>query len=553
MALARRRGRQRATVRSLLSWTTRLETSLLFDRLRRQRLRPRLLDWVALASLALACEKDAAPLAQVRIIVDTDLPVEAFAVRLRLDVYSSSGAWIDSRDIGASSASDWPMSFTVFAPDDAARTALVRLRAYPEGALRDYLGERFIPLPSDAADPAGLVSAPPGSGAPRLVIAGTDVTPLREPDPSIAIDRLLVTQMIPGTITTSPVVLRGACAGTMADIISAFTCVDAESPFVAATAVASIDVPSPSVTGSFGAPVECTIPPRGASTSVDGAPLFDEEACVAGGAFVFGSKLASTSGDAASVEQLASTPLRLAQIGPLLVDRFEVTVGRWRRALGDGFRSPDQSPPVNDGPLDVLSADGGASTWSSRPMDREGFPLNNVTWGAARAFCRFSGGDLPTEAQWEWIATAAGRPFKSAYAWGDSPPTCDGVVYGRGNVGVAGVGTGACRSTPVSPGPADEASAALDVTPGAGIHNLGGNVSEWTLDSALPMNSACWWRAAVREPQCQQAGSTHRARRGGAWSYPPALLGAEGRFGVETRNNVYFDLGFRCVRAGTAP
>src|SRR5262249_50985005 len=66
------------------------------------------------------------------------------ASSLRIDVYDPNGKWLDSRDIGRPGVGDWPASFGLYSEDeDNDRLLLVRLRAYPEGRLRDYNGERF--------------------------------------------------------------------------------------------------------------------------------------------------------------------------------------------------------------------------------------------------------------------------------------------------------------------------------------------------------------------------------------------------------------------------
>ena len=62
--------------------------------------------------------------------------------------------------------SDWPTSFSVVSRDEQGpRDVLVRLRAYPEGKARDYLGERYVERPTFvepyARDDAELCASPP--------------------------------------------------------------------------------------------------------------------------------------------------------------------------------------------------------------------------------------------------------------------------------------------------------------------------------------------------------------------------------------------------------
>src|SRR5262249_4338483 len=94
--------------------------------------------------------------------------------------------------------------------------------------------------PAGAAAPPGLPPPPAGDVPPepnpRLVTNGADVTPSSEPLPAATVDRLVRVRLVPGVAGTLPVVLRGACAGTMAKLSAAsatqvavgdaLTCVD---------------------------------------------------------------------------------------------------------------------------------------------------------------------------------------------------------------------------------------------------------------------------------------------------------------------------------------
>src|SRR5690606_8583193 len=92
------------------------------------------------------CQEPLPPLAEALMIVDTDAAVPHAVNRLRVDLYRDDGVWFDSRDIAQPDPRDWPVSFSVFSDDETTeRSVWVRLRAYPEGRVRDYLGERFRP------------------------------------------------------------------------------------------------------------------------------------------------------------------------------------------------------------------------------------------------------------------------------------------------------------------------------------------------------------------------------------------------------------------------
>src|SRR5262249_34688970 len=94
------------------------------------------------------------PRGEALIVVDTDLAVPRFAGQLRIDVYSADARhWYESRVVTLLDPREWPASFSVYSPDGE-RVALVRLRAYPAGKERDYLGERYLPRPVGLAPTA---------------------------------------------------------------------------------------------------------------------------------------------------------------------------------------------------------------------------------------------------------------------------------------------------------------------------------------------------------------------------------------------------------------
>src|SRR5688572_1979289 len=119
-----------------------------------------------------ALEREAPPLPEVLVVVDTNLPAPLVAGRLRVDLYTEEGTWFDSSDFGRPVPRDWPASFSVYSADESrARKVWVRLRAYPEGAVDVY---------------------DHGTDRPRLVRDGLDATPAVEPSPRLTVDRVVL-------------------------------------------------------------------------------------------------------------------------------------------------------------------------------------------------------------------------------------------------------------------------------------------------------------------------------------------------------------------------
>ncbi len=489
------------------------------------------------------------PLGEVLIYADTDLPVPELASRLRIDVYSSSGVWLATRDVPATTKDRWPISFAVnLGPNEGARDAVVRLRAYKDNETRRYEGERFVDrFPPVYAPPGTVRPAPLGNDQPRLLNATRqDVTPTLEPEPMLAVDRVVQVRLVPGVIAHAGVTLHGGCAGTMADLrdFSALTtCVDTEGVLVDVhnePLSQRAGSATPSLAGTFGRDhaTPCAGSPRASTTASNGTPLHDEEVCVVGGAFMFGMDGIQVGGAA------NDTPKRIALVSSFYMDRYEVTVARFRAATAKGFLDVDVVR--NEGPLspsEFLKA----FTWSRTPLGREEFPLNGMSTNAASDFCAFAGQAVPTEVEWEYAATMAGRQSKTSYPWGEDYPRCADVVFGRAGFPL---GDPLCLSTkPTLPAGIAPVTAfdqtGQDVALGTGLVGLGGSMRERTADSFASLGSNCWLSAPMNAVTCQSAGLLYKAMRGTSWidTFPV----------VSTRESVdpnlfYAGEGLRCVR-----
>jgi formylglycine-generating enzyme required for sulfatase activity len=485
-----------------------------------------------LATLLLtACTTDLPPLGEALVVVDTDLPVPRLAGALRLDLYTADGSrWYESREVALPDPRDWPASFSIFAPDETERAALVRLRVYPRGKLRDYRGERWAPAPI-GADPGTIFPTPdPTDGeGPRLMRDGVDVTPPSEPEPLLTVDRLFVLRFEEGVRGKVVVTMRGVCVGSQANLAERTSCLDTEQDLLSAVELAvdpDMTRPGATAAGSFGGEVPCTL-----STGPD-------EVCVPGAGFVFGNADLLSEGHA---------PERVAVVKPFVIDVHEVTVARWRAGLAR-FSPPEGGPMANDGPFDPASTPGSPMqcTWTTTAGAREQLPLNCVTWADARAFCQAHGGDLPTEAQWELVAQVAGRPAKTRQTWGNDQVSCERAVYARYTG--APIGTGADWCVGSGAGVQPVGSPGGDVSLGLGVRDLEGNVSELVIDGYQPLDSACWLAAPLHDPVCGTPYMGLRVIRGASWFAAPWVVAGGFRFPI-LEAQIASGSGFRCVRS----
>lgn len=266
------------------------------------------------------------------------------------------------------------------------------------------------------------------------------------------------------------------------------------------------------------------------------------QVCVRGGAYWMGQTDAVT---ASTIEGFV-TERRLVVVSPFWIDRTEVTVGAVR--------------PLRDRLPDSAIEDWSGSETGSSPSDwctfvsdgsRDALPLNCVTWPAARDLCAQRGASLPTEAQFEYAASA----FTSQrYVWGRDDPECGDAVFELGGFGGDGpLTTGACRPAgsiggPLPPGSGERDRLAID---GVDVVDLAGNLREWVRDRLEPEDSACWPVGVVTDPACEPAkpASDERSTRGGAWANRGYALRAALRAGFGSYVKEV-TVGFRCVRAG---
>ncbi|MEP7120385.1 MAG: SUMF1/EgtB/PvdO family nonheme iron enzyme [Byssovorax sp.] len=261
-----------------------------------------------------------------------------------------------------------------------------------------------------------------------------------------------------------------------------------------------------------------------------------------GGAFTMGAD--ETYGDS------DERPAHEVELSAYCLDRTEVTVARYR-ACTDRVGSAPQCAVIAPGEdfkfFDAQQLRYYDPFCNAGRTDREQHPVNCVDWNQASAFCRWAGGRLPTEAEWEYAAR--GRD-KRRYPWGDEPPGptllngC-GVECqaSQGAAGIHGVDKmfegddGFVATAPVGSFPAGASP--------FGVQDLLGNVWEWTADWKGPYSAE-----RARNPHGPEEGSpTERVIRGiSSWGGEHAEYGLTARGGHVPTVRLSVG-GFRCARS----
>jgi formylglycine-generating enzyme required for sulfatase activity/predicted Ser/Thr protein kinase len=259
-------------------------------------------------------------------------------------------------------------------------------------------------------------------------------------------------------------------------------------------------------------------------------------------------------------------PAREVSVSPYFLDEREVTNAEFARWLTDSApsRRVEEDPGVSKKDpqlhskilVNTLARDGTAvllanlykvdghsgiayeesSSFVSSLVPVLGFerrPVVQVTWDGACMFCESLGKRLPTEAEWEYAARGRERRL---FPWGNSPPACDKVVFGRDE-------GQECQS--LGPGVVDVTAAPGDVTP-EGIQGLGGNAAEWVYDAYESVSYApCGDCVDPRVEAVRPSPEEQRVFRGGSWGMSTfSRSTARGHF---ARTEIAQNIGFRCA------
>jgi formylglycine-generating enzyme len=226
---------------------------------------------------------------------------------------------------------------------------------------------------------------------------------------------------------------------------------------------------------------------------------------IPGGSFEMG----STDG------QSDENPVHSVTIKSFLMSKTEVTVGQYRKCVkAGGCSEPSAYDKAHKWKI--------YCNWGQ--LGQEDHPINCVDWKQARTFAKWVGGDLPSEAEWEYAARG-GEGFK--YAGSNDP---NAVGWYRSNSGGGTKPVGGKKKN------------------GFGLYDMSGNVWERVLDEYKDS-----YRSAPRDgspvcrlPICSQ-NAPGRVIRGGSWSLDAGILRVAFRnyFSPVYRNG---DVGFRLRR-----
>lgn len=242
---------------------------------------------------------------------------------------------------------------------------------------------------------------------------------------------------------------------------------------------------------------------------IGGSPQVYDMVAIPGGEFVMGSP------DSEKGRRPDEGPQHKVKIEPFWMGKTEVN---WDIYDLYAFKNMEKEMAARHPDPDKSVQKTDASTRPSPPyvdmsfgMGRSGYPAINMTQYAAIHFCKWLYEKtgvfyrLPTEAEWEYACRAGS---KTAYSFGADESKLDEYAWHRKNSDAAYKKIG------------------LKKPNAFGLHDMHGNVMEWTLDQYIPDYYA---KQPAGEKYAPVTELYPTAVRGGSWDDEPADLRSAAR------------------------
>lgn len=248
-----------------------------------------------------------------------------------------------------------------------------------------------------------------------------------------------------------------------------------------------------------------------------------------------------------------------ATVSSFVLDRYEVTVGRFRKfvEVSGGTKANPPTPGSGAHPnlpdsgwqfdwtINYLTSDFTAleaavgscpdATWTNTPGANENLPITCLSWFEAAAFCAWDGGYLPTEAEWNYAA--AGGEQQRAYPWspannpGSTTIDCSYANYFINNPSGTFCGGATYYDAVGKRSPKGDGR--------WGQADLAGNGGEWLLDTGGTYPVPC--------VDCADLAGSDRITRGGTATLDASFARTGKRFPRSDTGGTRQD-GVRCAR-----
>jgi formylglycine-generating enzyme required for sulfatase activity len=243
-------------------------------------------------------------------------------------------------------------------------------------------------------------------------------------------------------------------------------------------------------------PVEM-VPYKGTTTGLDGLEVSFEMVPIPGGKFKMGSP-ESEKGHSAD-----EGPQKEVEIAPFWMGKYEVTWDEYDPFIyvedEQSLRKLKKLAPSINAIIDATARPTKPYVEMSFGMGKQGYPAISMTQHAALKYCQWLSAKtghfyrLPTEAEWEYAARAG---TTTAYYWGDDASKLGEYAWWGRNSDFKYQKVGKKKPNPW------------------GLHDMTGNVIEWTLDQYEP---AGYGKLPSVNPWNKPTLPYPHSARGGSW------------------------------------
>jgi formylglycine-generating enzyme required for sulfatase activity len=207
----------------------------------------------------------------------------------------------------------------------------------------------------------------------------------------------------------------------------------------------------------------------------------EEEILIPAGAFQMGCDANNPAEDGCShLWKIPQLPLHTVYLDDYYINKYEVTNARYKACVDAGGCTVPQQSSSNTRPSYYGNA------------DFDNYPVINVSWHQANAFCLWADKRLPTEAEWE--KAARGHNDTRRYPWGNADPNSTLLNYDWNVRDTSAVGSYPDGASPY------------------GVMDMAGNVGEWVND----WYDWIYYRASPGNNPQGPATGTSRVLRGGS-------------------------------------
>lgn len=206
-------------------------------------------------------------------------------------------------------------------------------------------------------------------------------------------------------------------------------------------------------------------------------------------------------------------PIHNVIVSAFNIGRTEVTNAQFLNFLrsrkvgvgGSGLTANGTTKTLLYSNLHGLQYNADSAGWVIEP-GFENHPVVRVTWYGANEFCRWAGGRLPTEAEWEWAARGASSATSTLFSGGNLADSTT-VAWYKFNT----------QTLPV--GHKDTQPVATKAKNALNLYDMSGNAWEWVADwynLYLPISQMN--PIGMSDADADESGITDKVRRGGGWA-----------------------------------